>query len=73
MTRVLPKITIRRVPDAELSFPVEAPIEARSVWFVFAAIGLFFAACLVFGAPEPVDCGVDRDAPTLDEGCGVTP
>lgn len=73
MTRILPKITIRRVPDAELSFPVEAPLESRSALFAFAAIGLFFAACLLLGIPEPVDCGVDRDAPTLDDGCGVAP
>lgn len=73
MTRILPKIIVRRVPDAEMSFPAEAPLKTRSASFAFAAIGLFFAACLILGTPEPVDCGVDRDAPTLDDGCGVTP
>lgn len=73
MTRILPKIIVRRVPDAELSFPVETPLQSLGAWFAFAAIGWFFAACLMLNIPEPVDCGVDRDAPTLDDGCGVTP
>ena len=73
MMRILPKITVRAVRDAEISSPIEAPLKSRSALFAFAAIGLFFAACLLLGIPEPVDCGVDRDAPTLDAGCGVTP
>ena len=32
------------------------------------ALVAMVAISMALGAPEPVDCGVDRDAPTL-EGC----
>lgn len=30
-----------------------------------------FVIALLMNVPEPLDCGVDRDAPTLEEGCPV--
>ncbi|MCC5612733.1 hypothetical protein LC612_40105 [Nostoc sp. CHAB 5834] len=70
MTRVLPKIVIPRTAKPEPE-PFEAVTHAGPVELLFAIlISLIFVACLALGAPEPVDCGVDRDAPTLEKGCG---
>lgn len=69
MTRVLPTVTVTRTPKTEEpridSNAHEGPVE-----LLFSIlISLIFVACLALGAPEPVDCGVDRDAPTLEKGC----
>lgn len=70
MTQVLPKILITRAAKPE---PVafEAVTHSGPVELLFTILmTLIFVACLALGAPEPVDCGVDRDAPTLEKGCG---
>lgn len=70
MTRVLPTITVTRAPKAEEP-RIDSNAHAGPVELLFAVIiSMIFVACLALGAPEPVDCGVDRDAPTLEKGCG---
>ena len=69
MTPILPKLMLKRAPKPE---PVqfeplthEGPVEMLFTVIITAMVVL----ALIFGAPEPVDCGVDRDAPTLEKGC----
>lgn len=69
MTLRQPKVVIARAPkpEPEQFEPVthEGPVE-----HLFAVIlALMIVVAMALGAPEPVDCGVDRDAPTLEEGC----
>lgn len=70
MTRVLPTITVARTPKAEEP-RIDSNAHQGPMELLFAVIiSLIFVGCLALGAPEPVDCGVDRDAPTLEKGCG---
>lgn len=69
MTRVLPKMRVTRVPPAPEP-RIDGNTHEGPVELLFALlISLIFVACLALGAPEPVDCGVDRNAPTLEKGC----
>lgn len=70
MTRVLPTISVTRAPRAEEP-RIDSNAHQSPLELLFAIIiSLIFVGCLALGAPEPVDCGVDRDAPTLEKGCG---
>lgn len=70
MTRILPPLTIKRGPRPE-ELRVDNNAHDGLIELLFAFImSVIFVVCLALGAPEPVDCGVDRDAPTLEKGCG---
>lgn len=74
MTRILPKITIRPAPIEDATDSPEWSM--RDGWEGFIeglcmiALIAMIVVSMALGAPEPIDCGVDRNAPTLEKGCG---
>lgn len=67
MNRVQPTVVITKAPQPEAAPESHAPGGWLEDVCTLALVAMF-ALCMALGAPEPVDCGVDRDAPTL-EGC----
>lgn len=60
-----------RIKRREREVPAFEPVSPNG-WVEAVCIAvfmLFFATVLYLNIPEPMDCGVDRDAPTLEEGC----
>jgi hypothetical protein len=67
MSRVLPTLVITKAPQPEIPPESYAPGGWLEVVCTLAIVAMFVIS-MALGAPEPVDCGVDRNAPTL-EGC----
>lgn len=67
MRRAAPIRIKRPKVEAEPFEPV-APSSLLEVAGIVAFMA-FFVAVLILNIPEPMDCGVDRDAPTIEEGC----